>query len=115
MTSETLPSLQTGLNQIQNILNLAKPKVYHKIALVRINRIQQSPKVLRTSGAIQRNPVIKISLQIKVEENRTLIFINLFLEDLEVLSKLISKRHMRRGQQRNTGIKRLRSNKLEIT
>ena len=115
MTSETLRSLQTGLNQIQNILNLAKPKVYHKIALVRINRIQQSPKVLRTSGAIQRNPVIKISLQIKVEENRTLIFINLFLEDLEVLSKLISKRNFRRNRHRSTGLKRNYSNKQGYT
>ena len=79
MTLETLRIFKTGLNQIQNILNLAKPELYHKIALVDKNRIQQSRKVLRTSGVIERNPIIKIFLQTKVGENRTLISIKSLL------------------------------------
>ena len=96
-------------------MNSAKQKLYLKIALLEKNSIHQCPQVPVTIGANKRDPMIKISLQTKVQENRTLISINLFLEDLEVLSKLILKRRMRRDQQRNTGMKRLHSNKPENT
>ena len=96
-------------------MNSVELKLYLKIALVKKNSKHQGPNVLLTIGVKKRDPIIKISLQTKVQENRTLISINLFLEDLEVLSKLILKRNMRRDQQRNTGMKRLHSNKLQNT
>ena len=68
-----------------------------------------------TIGSKKRDPMIKISLQKKLQESRTRISINLFSEDLEVLSKLILKQRMRRDQQRNTGMKRQHSYKPENT
>ena len=99
-------------------MNLAKRKLVHKLTLVQKKSLSLNPKVLRKSAAKEGNRRILKSLlrfQAVVEQDLSPITINLFLEDLEVLSKLILKRHMRRDQQRNTGMKRLHSNKLQNT
>ena len=99
-------------------MNLARRELVHNLTLVQKKSLLLNPKVLRKPAAKEGNRRILKSLlrfQAVVEQDLSLITINLFLEDLETLSGPISKRHMQKDQHRNTGIKRHYSDKPDNT